>query len=150
MVQKETDKKNFMNKKIVNQLLVKGKSAISEKIWLKTLKLFFKSFVKNHKKVINRALINVAPFVKVKQLQKKKRQLQLKEFPYIVNNRKRITSALKFFLNKTKDKSEIKTCKKLFTNLLTVTNKSGIIINRKKNLYEHAFIKKKYFYYRWF
>ena len=87
MVRKKTDKEYLMNKKIINQLLVKGKSAISEKIWLKTLKLFFKSFVKNHKKVINRAFINVAPLVKVKQLQKK-RQLQLKEFAYLVNNKK--------------------------------------------------------------
>jgi len=150
MVQKKTDKEYFMNKKIINQLLVKGKSAISEKIWVKTLKLFFKAFVKNHKKVINRAFINIAPLVKVKQLKKKKRQLQLKEFPYIVNNRKRISSALKFFLNKTSNKSEIKTYQKLSASLLAVTNKSGIITNKKKSLYEYAFIKKKYFYYRWF
>ena len=148
MVQKKTDKEYFMNKKIINQLLVKGKSSISEKIWVKTLKLFFKAFVKNHKKVINRAFINIAPLVKVKQLKKKKRQLQLKEFPYIVNNRKRISSALKFFLNKTSNKSEIKTYQKLSASLLAVTNKSGIITNKKKSLYEYAFIKKKYFYYR--
>jgi hypothetical protein len=73
MVQKETDKKNFMNKKIVTQLLVKGKSAISEKIWLKTLKLFFKSFVKNHKKSYQSSTYKCSTFCKSKTIAKKKK-----------------------------------------------------------------------------
>jgi small subunit ribosomal protein S7 len=105
--------------------------------------------VKNHKKVINRALINITPLLGVKQLQQKKRS-QLKEFPYIVSNKKRILLALKFFLNKTKNKNEIKMCQKLFTDLLATTNNSGAGVNKKKSLYEYAFVKKKYFYYRWF
>ena len=117
---------------------------------MKSLKLFYKSFVKNHKKVITRAIINITPILKVKQLQKKKKRSQLKEFPYIVNNKKRISLALKFLLNKTKNKNEIKMCQKLFTDLLATANKSGVSINKKKSLYEYAFIKKKYFYYRWF
>ena len=52
-------------------MLIEGKSAISEKIGLKSLKLFYRSFVKSHKKVINRALINVTPLLKVKQLKQK-------------------------------------------------------------------------------
>jgi len=139
-----------MNQKIINQLLLKGKSTVSEKIWLKCLKKFYKSFVKNHTKVINRALINIAPLLKVKQLQQKKKRSQLKEFPYIVSNKKRISLALKFFLNKTQNKNEIKMCQKLFTDLLAIANRSGVSVNKKKSLYEYAFLKKKYFYYRWF
>jgi small subunit ribosomal protein S7 len=117
---------------------------------LKCLKKFYKSFVKNHTKVINRALINIAPLLKVKQLQQKKKRSQLKEFPYIVSNKKRISLALKFFLNKTQNKNEIKMCQKLFTDLLAIANRSGVSVNKKKSLYEYAFLKKKYFYYRWF
>jgi len=86
----------------------------------------------------------------VKQLKQKRKRSQLKEFPYIVNKKNRISLALKFFLNKTKTKNEIKTHKKLVTELLAVANNSGLSINKKKSLYEYAFIKKKYFYYRWF
>jgi len=64
-----------MNKKIINQLLLKGKITISEKIWLKTLKGFYKSFTKNHRKVISKALINIAPFLKTKQLRQKKKKV---------------------------------------------------------------------------
>lgn len=139
-----------MDKKVINQLLTDGKSTVSEKIWLKSLKLFYKSFVKNHKKAVNRAIINITPLLKVKQLKQKRKRTQLKEFPYIVSNNSRISLALKFFLTKTKNKKETKTYEKLVTELVTVANKSGVNINKKKSLYEYAFLKKKYFYYRWF
>ena len=139
-----------MSKKIINQLTISGKSAISEKIWLKSLKLFYKSFAKNHKKAINQALINITPLIKIKQLKKKKKRLELKEFPYIINNKSRVSLALKFFLNKTKNKNEINMHQKLVNELITVADKSSVSINKRKNLYEYAFIKKKYFYYRWF
>lgn len=139
-----------MDKKIIRQMLIDGKSAVSEKIWLKSLKLFYKSFLKNHKKAINRALINITPLLKVKQLKQKRKRAQLKEFPYIVNNKNRISLALKFFLAKTRGKKETKMYQKLVNELVTVTNKSGINISKRKSLYEYAFLKKKYFYYRWF
>jgi len=139
-----------MDKKIIRQMLIDGKSAVSEKIWLKSLKLFYKSFVKNHKKAINRALINITPLLKVKQLKQKRKRSQLKEFPYIVDNKNRISLALKFFLAKTRSKKETKMYQKLVNELVTVTNKSGINISKRKSLYEYAFLKKKYFYYRWF
>lgn len=131
-------------------MLIDGKSTVSEKIWLKSLKFFYKSFVKSHKKAINRALINITPLLKVKQLKQKRKRAQLKEFPYIVNNKSRITLALKFFLTKTRNKKETKMYEKFVTDLITVANRSGVSINKKKSLYEYAFLKKKYFYYRWF
>jgi len=137
-----------MDKKIISQLLIAGKSTISEKIWLKSLKLFYKSFVKSHKKAINRALINITPLLKVKQLKQKRKRSQLKEFPYIVSDKSRISLALKFFLTKTRNKKETKMYQKLVNELVTVANKSGVSINKRKSLYEYAFLKKKYFYYR--
>lgn len=139
-----------MNKKIINQLLFNGKSAISEKIWLKSIKFFDKSFVKNHKKLINRVLVNITPLLKVKQLRQKKKRLQVKEFPYITNHKNRISLALKFFLNRTKNKKEKKIHKVLVTELLDIANNSGTFTNKKKYSYEYAYLKKRYFYYRWF
>jgi small subunit ribosomal protein S7 len=139
-----------MDKKMINQLLIDGKSTVSEKIWLKTLKLFDKSFVRNNKKAVNRAIVNLTPLLKVKQLKQKRRQTQLKEFPYIVKDESRISLALKFFLTKTKNKKETKMYERLVTELVTVANKSGVNVTKKKSLYEYAFLKKKYFYYRWF
>ena len=135
---------------IINHLTINGKSTVSEKILLKGLKLMYKSFTKNHKKIIKRALINLTPLLKVKQLKQKKRRSHVKEFPYIVQSKNRVALALKFLINKTSNKNKLNTHKTLFTELLTVVNNSGTIVSKKKSLYEYAFIKKKYFYYRWF
>jgi len=139
-----------MNKKIINQLLLDGKSSISEKIWLKSIKLFDKSFIKDHKNLLNRAIVNVTPLLKIKQLKQKNKRLQIKEFPFITNNKSRISLAIKFFLKKTKSKKETKMYKMLVTELLAVATNSGKYMNKKKDLYEYAYLKKKYFYYRWF
>ena len=139
-----------MNKKIINQLLLGGKITISEKIWVKTIKFFDKSFVKNYKKLINRGLVNVMFLIKMKELTNKKKRAQSKEFPFIVNNKNRILLALKFFLNKKKRKNEMKIYKKLVLDLLSAVNKSSISTNKRKSLYEYAYLKKKYFFYRWF
>lgn len=137
-----------MKKKIINQLLLNGKTSTSERIWLKSLKALYKSLIKNHKKVIARAVINVAPLLKIKQLKQKRKRLQQKEFPYIVSDKNRLSTALSFFLSKTKSKNEIKIHTKLIAELLVTAKNSGAIINEKKSSYEYAFIKKKYFYYR--
>ena len=137
-----------MNKKIINQLLLNGKAVVSEKIWLKSVKTFYKSLIKNPKKLINRAIINVTPLLKVKKVNTQKKRSQLKEFPYVVNKKNRNSLGLKFFLNKTRNKNEIKTHKKIISELLTIANSSSLILTKKKNLYEYAFIKKKYYYYR--
>lgn len=139
-----------MNKKIINQLLLSGKSTVSEKIWLKNIKLFDKSFIKDYKKLLNQALVNVTPLLKIKQLKQKKKRLQIKEFPFITNKKNRASSALKFFLNKTKNKKEVKMYKILVTELLTIVNNSSKYNTKKRDLYEYAYLKKKYYYYRWF
>jgi len=117
---------------------------------LKSVKFFDKSFIKDHKKVLNRGLVNVTPLLKVKQLKQKKKRLQIKEFPFITNKKNRISSALKFFLNKTKNKKEIKMYKILVTELLAIANNSTKFSNEKQDLYKYAYLKKKYYYYRWF
>lgn len=137
-----------MKKKIINQLLLNGKTSVSEKIWLKSIKLLHKSFTKNHKKVIARAVVNAAPLIKIKQLKQKRKRLQQKEFSYIVRDKNRLSTALSFLITKTKLNSETKVHKKLITELLSAAKNSGATINEKKRLYENAFIKKKYFYYR--
>ena len=68
-------------------MLKHGKKTTSEKIWFKSVKVLNKLNIKNHKKLINRSIINVAPLLKIKQLRNKKRRSQLKEFPYIVQNK---------------------------------------------------------------
>lgn len=139
-----------MNKNLISQLLKNGKTTTSEKIWLKSLKFFYKSLTKNPKKVINKAITIVTPFLKVKQLKQKRKRFQLKEFPFIINEKNRISLALKSIINKTGKNTNVKTYKKLINELLLTASNSGNLVNVKRESYAYAFVKKKYFYYRWF
>lgn len=139
-----------MNKRITNQILSDGNSIVSEKIWLKSVKLLQKSLTKNTEKLINKAITNIAPLIKMKQLSQKRKRSRLKEFPFIVNNHSRSLLALKSLINKTGNKTNTQTYKKLTNELINTANNIGGSINNNKNLYEYAFVKKKYFYYRWF
>merc|ERR1712048_620213 len=103
------------------------------------------SFKKDYKKFFNRSIVNAAPLVKVKQLKQKKKRFQSKEFPYIVTKKARVKMTLKFFINK-KKRIGITADKKLLSELLFAVKNTGTILTKKKTLYEHAFIKKKYFY----
>jgi len=73
--------------------------------------------------------------LKTKQLRQKKRRLSFKEFPYIIENKNRISLALKFFLNKTKQKTEIKIHKKLTNELIAAAKNIGTNVHRKKKLH---------------
>lgn len=139
-----------MNKNLISQLLKNGKTTTSEKIWLKSLKFFYKSLTKNPKKVINKAITIVTPFLKVKQLKQKRKRFQLKEFPFIINEKNRISLALKSIINKTGKNTNVNTYKKLINELLLTASNSGNLVNVKRESYAYAFVKKKYFYYRWF
>jgi len=72
--------------------------------------------------------------LKVKQLKQKRKRSQLKEFPYIIKKQTRVSLALKFFLDKTTNKSEIKTHQKLLTDLVATATKSGANITKRKSL----------------
>ncbi len=139
-----------MNKKLINLLSKNGKTTISEKIWLKSIKLFYRSFLKNPKNVINKAIVTIAPLLKVKQLKQKRKRSRLKEFPFIVNKKNRTSLAIKLLIDKTTKTVKKKTYKRLINELLTTANNSGNLIKSRQELYAYAFIKKKYFYYRWF
>lgn len=86
--------------------------------------------------------------LKTKQLTQKKKRFTFKEFPFVIKNKNRISFALKFFLNTKRKKAEIKIHKKLADELIAAAKNTGTDLSRKKNLYEYAFVKKKYFYYR--
>ena len=128
--------------------MLNGKISTSEKILLKSIKSMQKVLIKNHKKLIKIALINLVSLVKVKQL--KQRRSQSKEFPFIVNKKVRVPMVLKSMFKSFERKTDIRIEKQLVHELLQASKNIGSNINKRKNIYEYSFIKKKYSHYRWF
>lgn len=137
-----------MNKEIISQLMLNGKTSISEKILLKSMKSMQKTLIKNHKKLIKIALINLTSLVKVKIL--KQKRSQAKEFPFIVRKKVRIPLVLKSMFKSFGQKTDVRIEKQLVHELIQASKNVGSNTSKRRNLYEYSFIKKKYSHYRWF
>ena len=58
--------------------------------------------------------------------------------------------ALKFMFKNFDSKTEIKIEKRVVNELLQASKNIGTSINKRKNLYEYSFVKRKFSHYRWF
>lgn len=139
----------FLKNKIHNYMMLDGKKTVCEKILLKSSKILQKNIFKNHKNVIKLAIINTAPTIQMKQIKKKKRKT-VKEFPFVLNKKNRITLSIKSILKASRKTSGTKIDTLLPFELLAVANNKSDILKIKKDNHKLALIKKKYIFFRWF
>ena len=140
--------KNNVKSKLLNNLMLRGKKRTSEKIVLKSLKRFQKSdFKKNSKEFVKISLLNSAPSVQIKQIKKKRKNI---EFPFLLNNELKISYGLKSLIKNSRNKKSQSFYKNFQLELLNSSNLQGNSVNSKKQIHENAFLKKKYANYRWF
>lgn len=139
----------FLKNKIYNYMMVDGKKTMSEKKILKSSKILQKNTIKNHKNIIKLAIMNAAPTIQMKQIKKKKRKT-VKEFPFVLNKKNRITLSIKSILNSLRKNTGTKIDALLPFELLSTANTKNDILKIKKDNHKLALIKKKYIFFRWF
>jgi len=137
-----------MHTKIINQIITNGKTSVSEKILLKSIKLLQKASTKNHKKIVKIALVNLTTLIKVKQL--KQKRSRFKEFPFIINKKIRILQVFKQIFEKLKNNAKTRIENQFVSEILQASKNVGINVNKRKSLYNYSFMKKKFAHYRWF
>lgn len=139
-------KKNLnLDKIIYNNIMKNGKKSICEKKVFKTIKLLQKNYKKNHKEIIKLAIINSMPVIEMRQI-KKKKQKNIKEFPYVLKKKNRISLGIKSIVKKT----NISLIQKLFQEFILLPKKKSEIFKTKEIEYKLALTKKKYSFFRWF
>ena len=148
MIKKRNNNNVILQNQIINYLIIDGNKQTSENLILKSFKLIQKDYNKSHKELFKSAIINSSPIVNNKQIKRKRKQT--KEFPFILKKPIRISQAIKLILKILKNKSETTFYKKLNSELIIASKNTGNSIKNKKEIHEHAFIKKKYANYRWF
>ena len=134
-------KKMIIKNKIYNHLMVSGNKFSCEKILFKNFKLLQKSTKKNHKELIKYTIINLAPTIQLRQIKKKKRK-SIKEFPYVLNKKNRISLGIK---NMTK-----KQAKTFFEEIILVSKKKSDLLKMNEITQKPVLSKKKYIFFRWF
>ena len=150
---KKSTKKIHIKHKIFNHLMVNGNKETCEKLFLKSSKLLQKSLLKNHKELIKTAIINSSPIVSIKQVRVKKgKRKNVKEYPYVLDSKNRISLSIKFILEAIKQKNtksayaHVNLQQEIIANFQISSN----AIKKKEDLQKHTLLKKKYAFYRWF
>jgi small subunit ribosomal protein S7 len=139
--------------KIFNHLMVNGNKETCEKTFLKSSKSLQKSLLKNYQELIKIGIINTAPIVNVKQVKLKKgKKKNVKEYPFVLDSKNRISLAIKFIIETVKKKENKPLY--LYTNLkqeiIANSQNNGSAIKKKDELQKNTLLKKQYAYYRWF
>lgn len=149
MIKKLNNNKTMaLKNQIINYMVIKGNKQTSENLLLKSLKLIQKIYFKNHNKLLKYAIINSSPIINIKQI--KRIRKQTKEFPFILKKNIRVSFGIKLILKIIENKSEKTFYEKFNNELIFASKNSGNSIKNKKEIHDHAFIKKKYANYRWF
>ena len=139
----------MLKTKIYNHFMLQGNKSTSEKVFLKSFKILQKNMNKDHKNLFKLAITNVAPIIQMKQIKKKKRKT-VKEFPFVLNQKNRITISIKSIIKTANRKANSKVYKKFFAELLAIAQNKSEILKIKETNHEQALTKKKYIFFRWF
>lgn len=140
--------------KLINRIMKNGKKNKSEKIFLNSVKLLQKSYLKGIRNVLIILLINTLPIFKLNILRtkRKKNKIKIKEIPVFLSlNKTRISLAIRMIINTTKEDSKNNIFYyKLAAALINNSKEDGVIITTKNNLQQRVVDNKKYLRnYRW-
>jgi ribosomal protein S7 len=138
--------------KIISHLLVNGEKKTSENSLLKSFKELQKQSNKSTKKLVQLAIVYSLPIFKLhKMTQKKKRRKQVREIPaFILNEKARISLAIKFIIASVKKKTADHFHVKLKHEILLNSQNKGDAAVVKNELQKQVLLKKRFFrFYRW-
>jgi ribosomal protein S7 len=138
--------------KIISHLLVNGEKKTSENSLLKSFKELQKQSNKSTKKLVQLAIMYSLPIFKLhKMTQKKKRKKQVREIPaFILNEKARISLAIKFIIASVKKKTADHFHVKLKHEILLNSQNKGDAASVKSELQKQVLLKKRFFrFYRW-
>ena len=139
---------------IYNLIMKNGKKQTSEKLFLKSLKVFQKKLkIKNSNHIIKTSIINGAPLTKLKMVNrnKKRRNKHNITFPYLLTFNQKISISIKNLILETQKKKNSKHFfENLFNEILNISNKRSNVNEKVYNQHTEAFLKKKFSNYRWF
>jgi ribosomal protein S7 len=139
--------------KIFNHLMTDGNKETCEKTFLKSSKSLQKSLLKSYQEIIKIGIINTSPTVNVKQVKLKKgKKKNIKEYPFVLDSKNRISLAIKFILETVKKKENklLYLYANLKQEIIANSQNDSNAIKKKDDLQKNTLLKKQYAFYRWF
>jgi ribosomal protein S7 len=144
--------KQEIKNKIISHLLVNGEKKTSENSLLKSFKELQRHSSKSSKKLVQLAIMYSLPVFKLhKMTQKKKRRKKVREIPaFILNEKARVSLAIKFIIASVKKKATGNFYMKFKHEILLNSQNKGSAADVKNELQKQVLVKKRFFrFYRW-
>jgi small subunit ribosomal protein S7 len=138
-----------LSEKFVNNLMLKGKKNISEKIIFNIFKILQKITVKNSIFIIKFSLLNSSIVLSTYRI-KNKKKVVVREIPFILSLKKRILSIIKFILNFIRLKLKGSFLINLKNEIIKILKKNSDLLLKKEQTFLSALKNKAYAHFRWF
>lgn len=141
--------KIFIKKKFQNIIMKGGNKYVCENLFFNTFKLMQKNLIKNHKNLFKVSVLNTTSVIQLKTIKQKNRKVT-REFPFFLQRKNRTNTSFKQIIDFLKIDKKKRFAKKLFSEIILLSNKNSEILKEKNKFQEAALLKKKYARYRWF
>ena len=139
----------MLKSNIFKKIMLNGNKQTSEKIFLKSLKIIQKiHYNKKFEDIVKFGLINSSPVVYLKTIKRKRKQTM--EFPFLLQDKLRLSYGIKLILKTCKFSKFKKFYEQLNLELTESSKNLGLNKDKKLQLHQQAFAKKKFSNYRWF
>nr|YP_009495501.1 ribosomal protein S7 [Toxarium undulatum]AWQ64148.1 ribosomal protein S7 [Toxarium undulatum] len=139
-----------MWKKIINKLMKNGSKFKSEKIYLKSLKIFHRKSYKNPDELLKLAVMNVSPAADIRKRLRNRRRKRYDEAPCILTPKARISYAVTSIVNSLTTIKKKDCVSDLVNEILDSAKAASLLVTKKELTQESAFKKKKFARFRWF
>jgi ribosomal protein S7 len=141
-----------MRDKIINHFLTHGEKGICENSLLKSFKELQRHSSKSSARLVQLAVMYSLPLFKLhKMVKKRKKKKTVREMPaFILNEKARISLAIKFIMASVKKRTANDFYVKLKHEILLTSQNKGSAIDAKTELQKQVLLKKRFFrFYRW-
>jgi ribosomal protein S7 len=129
--------------------MIKGNKSTSEKMLARAIKLLQKTEKnKNFELIIKTSIINSAPILYVKKIQRKRKRTT--EFPFLLNSKLKLSYAIKFLTLNSKKRKIEPFYRNFNQEIINSSKKISLTFKQKIEIHKDGFAKRKFANYRWF
>lgn len=138
-----------LSERFINYLMLEGKKNVSEKIIFDIFKLFLNLTLKNVRYIFKFSFINSSTILSTYKIKNRKKFI-IREIPFVLSPKKRISSAIKFNINFIKLKLKNSFLINFKNEIFKILNKNSDILLKKDEIHLSGLKNKAYAHFRWF
>lgn len=135
-----------MSEKLINRIMISGKKFKAERIFQSSCQLIEKRIKGDSQKLIEKAILKVAPVLEVRSLRVAGSTYQI---PFPIPERRQPLIGISLIVKSARSRSEIGMARRLAGELMDAARGRGASIRKRKELHKLAIANRAFAHYRW-